>query len=244
MTATGWHYDTISAFIKSIRGSDPDAALSGWPRWIHAGETPVHHTAAVISAAEDVGLADPTALRAGQRRAPGAEFIGWPEARIPIAEAAIYLATSNKSNSALAHRRRAGRFRSAARSRSEHLRDASPGRQNASATAKGMNTPMPIPAIRGARLLGAKSATTSRRARRGEANQGRLDRGAPSSLNCGSRSKYPWPGATKSDWRRHSASKFTNSTPPNARQPHALIGTRRIPTGVAAGCVFSCSSPP
>ena len=95
------HYDTISAFIKSIRGSDPDAALYWLAKMIHAGEDPRFITRRlVISAAEDVGLADPMALVLANAAHQAAEFIGWPEARIPIAEAAIYLATAHKSNSA------------------------------------------------------------------------------------------------------------------------------------------------
>jgi putative ATPase len=95
------HYDTISAFIKSIRGSDPDAALYWLAKMIHAGEDPRFITRRlVISAAEDVGLADPMGLLLANAAHQAAEFIGWPEARIPIAEAAIYLATANKSNSA------------------------------------------------------------------------------------------------------------------------------------------------
>ena len=95
------HYDTISAFIKSIRGSDPDAALYWLAKMIHAGEDPRFITRRIlISAAEDVGLADPMALVLAQAAHQSAESIGWPEARIPIAEATIYLATANKSNSA------------------------------------------------------------------------------------------------------------------------------------------------
>ncbi len=95
------HYDTISAFIKSTRGSDPDAALYWLAKMIHAGEDPRFIARRlVILAAEDVGLADPMALILAQAAAQAAEFIGWPEARIPIAEATIYLATANKSNSA------------------------------------------------------------------------------------------------------------------------------------------------
>lgn len=95
------HYDTISAFIKSMRGSDPDAALYWLAKMIHAGEDPRFITRRiVICAAEDVGLADPMALILANAAHQAAEFIGWPEARIPIAEAAIYIATANKSNSA------------------------------------------------------------------------------------------------------------------------------------------------
>jgi len=95
------HYDTISAFIKSIRGSDPDAALYWLAKMIHAGEDPRFISRRlVISAAEDVGLADPMGLVLANAAHQASEFIGWPEARIPIAEAVIYLATANKSNSA------------------------------------------------------------------------------------------------------------------------------------------------
>jgi len=95
------HYDTISAFIKSMRGSDPDATLYWLAKMIHAGEDPRFITRRiVICAAEDVGLADPMALVLAQAAHQAAEFIGWPEARIPIAEAALYIATANKSNSA------------------------------------------------------------------------------------------------------------------------------------------------
>ena len=97
------HYDTISAFIKSMRGSDPDAALYWLAKMIHAGEDPRFITRrVVICAAEDVGLADPMALILANAAHQAAEFIGWPEARIPIAEATIYIATANKSNSAYA----------------------------------------------------------------------------------------------------------------------------------------------
>jgi len=95
------HYDTISAFIKSMRGSDPDAALYWLAKMIHAGEDPRFITRRiVICAAEDVGLADPMALVLANAAHQAAEFVGWPEARIPIAEATIYIATANKSNSA------------------------------------------------------------------------------------------------------------------------------------------------
>src|SRR5665213_1711680 len=95
------HYDTISAFIKSMRGSDVDAALYWLAKMIHAGEDPRFITRRIlICAAEDVGLADPMALILAQAAHNAAEFIGWPEARIPIAEAAIYIATAPKSNSA------------------------------------------------------------------------------------------------------------------------------------------------
>ena len=96
------HYDTISAFIKSMRGSDVDATLYWLAKMIHAGEDPRFITRRiVICAAEDVGLADPMALVLSNAANQAAEFVGWPEARIPIAEAAIYIATANKSNSAI-----------------------------------------------------------------------------------------------------------------------------------------------
>ena len=94
------HYDTISAFIKSMRGSDPDATLYWLAKMIHAGEDPRFIARRiVIHAAEDVGLADPMALVLANAAFQAAEFIGWPEARIPLAEAAIYIATAVKSNS-------------------------------------------------------------------------------------------------------------------------------------------------
>ena len=96
------HYDTISAFIKSMRGSDPDAALYWLAKMIEAGEDPRFIARRiVIHAAEDVGLADPMALVLAVAAHHAAEFIGWPEARIPIAEAALYIATAHKSNSVI-----------------------------------------------------------------------------------------------------------------------------------------------
>ena len=96
------HYDTISAFIKSMRGSDPDATLYWLAKMIHAGEDPRYITRRiVVHAAEDVGLADPMALVLANAAHQAAEFIGWPEARIPIAEAALYIATANKSNTVI-----------------------------------------------------------------------------------------------------------------------------------------------
>jgi putative ATPase len=96
------HYDTISAFIKSMRGSDPDAALYWLAKMIHAGEDPRFIARRiVIQAAEDVGLADPMALVLASAAFQAAEFIGWPEARIPLAEAVIYIATAPKSNSTI-----------------------------------------------------------------------------------------------------------------------------------------------
>jgi len=94
------HYDVVSAFIKSMRGSDPDATLYWLAKMIHAGEDPRFIARRImIHAAEDVGLADPMALVLATAACQAAEVIGWPEARIPIAEAALYIATANKSNS-------------------------------------------------------------------------------------------------------------------------------------------------
>ena len=95
------HYDIISAFIKSIRGSDPDAALYWMARMIEGGEDPqIIARRLVISAAEDIGLANPNALLLANAAFDAVMKIGWPEGRIPLAEAAVYLATSPKSNSA------------------------------------------------------------------------------------------------------------------------------------------------
>lgn len=95
------HYDIISAFIKSIRGSDPDAAIYWLARMIAGGEDPKFIARRlVISAAEDIGLANPNALLLANAAFDTVTKIGWPEGRIPLAEATIYLATSPKSNSA------------------------------------------------------------------------------------------------------------------------------------------------
>ena len=95
------HYDIISAFIKSIRGSDPDAALYWLARMIEGGEDPKFIARRlVISAAEDIGLANPNALLLANAAFDAVNKIGWPEGRIPLAEATVYLATSPKSHSA------------------------------------------------------------------------------------------------------------------------------------------------
>lgn len=95
------HYDIISAFIKSIRGSDPDAALYWLARMIEGGEDPAFIARRlIISASEDVGLANPNALLLANAAFDAVTKIGWPEGRIPLAEATVYLATSPKSNSA------------------------------------------------------------------------------------------------------------------------------------------------
>lgn len=97
------HHDTISAYIKSIRGSDPDAALYWLAKMLHAGEDPRFITRRlVISASEDIGLADSNALRIALDAHHAFEFIGMPEGRIPIAHATVYLATAPKSNTAYA----------------------------------------------------------------------------------------------------------------------------------------------
>lgn len=122
------HYDVISAFIKSMRGSDPDAALHYLARMIRAGEQPEFICRRIIiCAAEDVGLADPNALQVAVACMDAVHFVGWPEARIPLAMAAVYVANAPKSNSAyigidmaLAEVDKLGDF-----SVPQHLRDAS-----------------------------------------------------------------------------------------------------------------------
>lgn len=95
------HYDIISAYIKSIRGSDPDAALYWLARMVEGGEDPKFIARRlIISAAEDIGLANPNALLLANATFDAVQKIGWPEGRIPLAEATVYLATSPKSNSA------------------------------------------------------------------------------------------------------------------------------------------------
>ena len=96
------HYDVISAFIKSIRGSDPDAALFWLARMIEAGEDPRYIARRmVVHASEDIGLADPRALLVAVAAAQAVEYVGLPEARLNLAEAAIYLARAPKSNSVI-----------------------------------------------------------------------------------------------------------------------------------------------
>ena len=97
------HYDTISAFIKSVRSSDPDAAVYWLARMLHSGEDPLFIARRlVILAAEDIGLADPSALAVAVAAQQAAHFVGMPEGRIPLSEATVYLATAPKSNSAYA----------------------------------------------------------------------------------------------------------------------------------------------
>ena len=97
------HYDTISAFIKSVRGGSPDGALYWLARMIEAGEDPMFITRRlVVLAAEDIGLAQPEALAVAMAAQQAVHFLGMPEGRIPLAEATVYLATAPKSNSAYA----------------------------------------------------------------------------------------------------------------------------------------------
>ncbi len=105
------HYEVISAFIKSIRGSDPNAAVYWLARMIEGGEDPLFIARRlVISASEDIGLANPNALLIANAAFDAVNKIGWPEARITLAQAAIYLATSPKSNSAYKAINRAQKF--------------------------------------------------------------------------------------------------------------------------------------
>ncbi len=102
------HYDTISAFIKSVRGSDPDAAVYWLTRMIEAGEDPLFIARRlVVLSAEDIGLADPQALPVAVAAYQAVHFIGFPEGAIPLAEATVYLATAPKSNTAYAALNRA-----------------------------------------------------------------------------------------------------------------------------------------
>jgi putative ATPase len=95
------HYDVISAFIKSMRGSDPDAAVYWLARMVHGGEDPKFIARRMlIFASEDIGMADPQALLIAHAAFKAAESVGWPEARINLAHAAIYLALAPKSNAA------------------------------------------------------------------------------------------------------------------------------------------------
>jgi putative ATPase len=97
------HYDTISAFIKSVRGSSPDGALYWLARMIESGEDPLFIARRlVILASEDIGLAEPQALSVAIAAQQAVHFLGMPEGRIPLAEATVYLATAPKSNSAYA----------------------------------------------------------------------------------------------------------------------------------------------
>jgi putative ATPase len=118
------HYDVISAFIKSIRGSDPDAALFWLARMIEAGEDPRYIARRmVVHASEDVGLADPRALLVAVAAAQAVEHVGLPEARLNLAQAAIYLARAPKSNSVIEALGRATRDAASSDPVPLHLRD-------------------------------------------------------------------------------------------------------------------------
>ena len=120
------HYDVISAFIKSIRGSDPDATLFWLARMIEAGEDPRYIARRmIVHASEDVGLADPRALQIAVAAAHALEHVGLPEARLNLAEAALYLALAPKSNSVYLALNRATEDAISADPVPEHLRDAS-----------------------------------------------------------------------------------------------------------------------
>src|SRR5205809_1380648 len=120
------HYDVISAFIKSIRGSDPDAALFWLARMLEAGEDPRYVARRmVVHASEDIGLADPRALLVAVAAAQAVEYVGLPEARLNLAEAAIYLARAPKSNSVITALGRATEDAASADPVPLHLKEAS-----------------------------------------------------------------------------------------------------------------------
>ncbi|OAT85009.1 replication-associated recombination protein A [Desulfotomaculum copahuensis] len=145
------HYDVISAFIKSMRGSDPQATLYWLARLIYAGEDPAFISRRImIHAAEDVGLADPRALLVATAAAQAAERIGWPEARIVLAEAALYIARAPKSNSVVTGIDRAMRAVEKERAGAvpAHLRDASYAGAAALGHGKGYKYPHDYPGHR------------------------------------------------------------------------------------------------
>ncbi len=120
------HYDVISAFIKSIRGSDPDATLFWLARMLEAGEDPRYIVRRmIVHASEDIGLADPRALQIAVAASQALEHVGLPEARLNLAEAAIYLARAPKSNSVYAALNAAMEDAASADPVPTHLRDAS-----------------------------------------------------------------------------------------------------------------------
>jgi putative ATPase len=121
------HYDTISAFIKSIRGSDPDAALYWLAKMLYAGEDPRFILRRlIISAGEDIGLADPMGLVVANAAAQAFDYIGLPEGIYPIVEAVLYLSTAPKSNSAGAYFKAYDLIERSARTQvPNHLKDAS-----------------------------------------------------------------------------------------------------------------------
>jgi putative ATPase len=120
------HYDVISAFIKSIRGSDPDSALFWLARMIEAGEDPRYIARRmIVHASEDIGLADPRALLVATAAAHAVEYVGLPEARLNLAEAALYLARAPKSNSVITALSTAAEDAASSDPVPLHLRDAS-----------------------------------------------------------------------------------------------------------------------
>ena len=140
------HYDVVSAFIKSIRGSDPDAALFWLARMIEAGEDPRFIARRlIVHASEDVGLADPMALLQATAAAHAVEHVGLPEARLNLAQATIYLARAPKSNSVITALGAAPRTRSSADPVPAHLRDASYGGARSSGHGKGYRYPHDFP---------------------------------------------------------------------------------------------------
>ncbi len=136
------HYDVISAFIKSMRGSDADAAVHYLARMIEAGEDPRYIARRlIVHASEDVGMADPTALQIAVAAAQAVEFVGLPEARLNLAQAVIHIALAPKSNAvaraiwAAGHRRPAGPGRTGAQAPAgRELRRRGPARATARAT--------------------------------------------------------------------------------------------------------------
>ena len=152
------HYDVISAFIKSMRGSDPDAAVYWLARMIHGGEDPKFIARRMlIFASEDVGNADPRALLVAHAAFKAAESIGWPECRINLAQAAVYLALAPKSNAVVRGRSTPRSPRCAtgpARAVPNHLRDRHrPGRRRV--------RPVPVPArLRGRRASSSATCPT------------------------------------------------------------------------------------
>ena len=119
------HFDVISAFIKSIRGSDPDATLFWLARMLEAGEDARYIARRmIVHASEDIGLADPRALLVATAAAQAVEYVGLPEARLNLAEAAIYLARAPKSNSVIVSLGRAQEDAASSEPVPLHLRDA------------------------------------------------------------------------------------------------------------------------
>ena len=164
------HYDTISAFIKSMRGSDPDAALYWLARMLEAGEDPRFIARRmVIFASEDVGLADSQALLVAEAAARAVEFVGLPEAQLNLAHAAVYLALAPKSNSTTVAFGKAMREvkEGAVATVPIHLRDSSYRGPSSSATARVISIPITTPAITWSRPTSpttcAARASTNRR---------------------------------------------------------------------------------